>query len=52
VASFLNPNAAAGRYDVPWTRVDDAGRRVGPGVYFYRLQTASTTQTRKLMVAP
>jgi len=50
VASFPNPDAATGRYDIPWTGADASGRKVSPGLYLYRLETGSGLQTRKLLV--
>jgi hypothetical protein len=29
---------------------DDAGRRAAPGIYFYRLTTAGSTLSRKLVL--
>jgi hypothetical protein len=39
-------------YVVSWDGKDAAGRRVAPGVYFYRLQTQRQSFTRKLHLAP
>jgi hypothetical protein len=36
---------------VPWDGLDSAGRPVPSGVYFYRLEGPSSTQTKKLVVA-
>ncbi|HTW92855.1 MAG TPA: FlgD immunoglobulin-like domain containing protein [bacterium] len=36
-----------GTYSVTWNGRDDSGRRVAKGVYFWRLETGSTTLTRK-----
>jgi hypothetical protein len=35
---------------VTWNGLDDVGRRVSSGVYFYRLTTADFTATRKMVV--
>ncbi|MFB3909010.1 MAG: matrixin family metalloprotease [Candidatus Eisenbacteria bacterium] len=37
-------------YEVAWDGRNDLGRRVAPGVYFYRLQTKEGQQERKLLV--
>ncbi|MEN8008080.1 MAG: FlgD immunoglobulin-like domain containing protein [Candidatus Krumholzibacteriota bacterium] len=39
---------AAGEHHVEWDGTDDRGRRVGSGVYPYRLQTATRTENRKM----
>jgi hypothetical protein len=36
-----------GTYSLSWDGRDDAGRRVAPGVYFWRLESESTILTRK-----
>ncbi len=40
------------RGDVVWDGSNEQGNLVNPGVYFYRLQVGSKTQTHKLMVVP
>jgi hypothetical protein len=40
----------AGIYGVEWDGRDDAGRKVGAGVYFYRLQAGSMVAVRKMVV--
>lgn len=39
---------AAGHHQFVWDGVDRAGRRVATGVYFYRLESAEGTVTRKM----
>jgi len=39
-----------GRYDVVWEGTDLAGRRVVPGLYFYRLQAGAFRETRKMVI--
>jgi hypothetical protein len=36
-----------GRYTSTWDGLDDRGLSVGPGLYFYRLETASFRASRK-----
>jgi len=40
--------AGSSRFD--WRGRDDAGRAVAPGLYFYRLVTASSTQTKAVVL--
>ncbi len=37
---------------VTWDGTDSAGRRVAPGVYFYRLQTPRRSFTHKILLTP
>ncbi|MCK4773496.1 MAG: T9SS type A sorting domain-containing protein, partial [Candidatus Krumholzibacteria bacterium] len=39
-----------GRYTEVWDGKDGSGRAVSSGVYFYRLETGSLTQTRKMIL--
>ena len=41
---------APGRHRVRWDGVDDAGRPVGTGVYVAQLRTATSRQTRRLVL--
>ena len=45
VATLVNEEKAAGKYSVTWN-----ASSMSSGVYFYRLQTASFTKTKKLML--
>jgi hypothetical protein len=40
----------AGRHELVWEGVDDGGRPVRPGVYFYRLEADSRSATRRLLL--
>ncbi len=44
------PNLRAGEHNLTWDGTDDQGKRVGTGVYFYRLEANGKTLTRKLAV--
>jgi hypothetical protein len=37
---------------IPWDRRDDAGRRVGPGIYFARLSVGAGSVERKILLLP
>ncbi len=40
----------AGSYSVRWAAEDDAGNRVGPGIYFARIETDGFTDTKKMIL--
>lgn len=40
----------AGQHVSKWDGRSDQGRKVGPGVYFYRIKAGSWTRTRKMVV--
>lgn len=50
VRTLLDGAAPGGESVVAWDGRDDAGHLLPDGVYMYRLQTAGTTLTRKLLV--
>lgn len=50
VRTLRNGFTAAGEQSVTWDGADDSGRHVGSGIYFYRLDSASFTATRKLVL--
>jgi hypothetical protein len=39
-----------GQHSVTWNGTDDAGKHVSSGIYFYKLKTSSTQQTRKMIL--
>jgi hypothetical protein len=41
----------AGLHQVTWDGRDVQGRRVGSGVYFYRLDAAQASRVRKMVLA-
>jgi hypothetical protein len=41
---------SAGRNEVSWDGTDDSGRRLGAGIYFYRVQSGGVSVNRKLMI--
>lgn len=41
---------AAGFFDLRWDRLDESGRRVTAGCYFYRLSAGEITQTRRMIL--
>ena len=50
VRSLTDGFTAAGEHSVTWDGADDSGRSVGSGIYFYRLDSATFTATRKLVL--
>jgi hypothetical protein len=50
VADLVNGHRAPGAYRVTWDGTDGRGRRVGSGVYFYRLTTGSVDEARRMVL--
>ena len=50
IRTLVSGTLRGGRHEVTWNGLDDAGRRVSSGVYFYRLRTDDYSATRKLIV--
>jgi len=50
VAVLENRMREAGEYVVQWDGRDKAGRRVPPGIYFYRLRVGEVKFTRQLVL--
>ena len=48
VRRLVEGEETAGLHHVDWKGVDESGRRVAPGVYFYRLVTGQAVQTNKM----
>jgi flagellar hook assembly protein FlgD len=48
--TLVDAERAAGFFDAPWDRLDERGRRVPAGCYFYRLGAAEVTQTRRMIL--
>jgi len=49
VKMLVGGTAEAGPHDIVWNATDDGGRRVGAGVYFYRLDAGSWRSQRKIV---
>ena len=50
VATLLHGHRGAGRHEVEWLGLDDAGRLAPFGVYLARLRAAGHTETRSLVL--
>ncbi len=50
VKTLIRGNRGTGSYTVKWDGINQSGRHVSSGVYFYRLQAGKFTQTRKMIL--
>jgi parallel beta-helix repeat protein len=50
VRTLVDDERGAGEHTVVWRGLDDSGRQVGSGVYFYRLEVAGATLERKMVM--
>jgi len=50
VKTLVSRMHPAGTHSVEWTAEDDAGNRVGPGIYFMRIETGCFTDTKKMIL--
>jgi subtilisin-like proprotein convertase family protein len=50
VATLLSGNMQAGSYQAKWMGIDDEGKPVSSGVYFYRLEAAGKALTGKMVL--
>ncbi len=50
VAQILQPALVAGRQTIVWNGIDDAGRKLPSGIYFYKLEARGFSQTKKLII--
>ena len=48
VRTLLDGRIAPGRYDISWNGLDEGGRRVDSGIYFYVLNTDGRQITRRM----
>jgi hypothetical protein len=51
VATLVDAEQAPGRYAVPWSGRNEAGRRVARGSYFYRLEAGVQSVSGKILLA-
>jgi Domain of unknown function (DUF1929)/FlgD Ig-like domain/Galactose oxidase, central domain len=52
VKTLASGEWAAGHHALEWNGRDDHGRRVGAGVYLYRMEAGSFRKSRKVVVSP
>jgi hypothetical protein len=50
VRTLVNGHKGTGRHEVTWDRRTDAGKSVGPGMYFIRLQRPDLVRVHKVVV--
>jgi flagellar hook assembly protein FlgD len=50
VRTLVDRYHASGRYSTRWDGKDDLGRKLGSGVYFYKLETASGSREAKKLL--
>ncbi len=50
ITTLFSGHIAAGDHHVIWKGTDDAGNRLQPGVYFYRLKTAHGIMSKKMVL--
>jgi len=50
VATLVDDIQRAGDHEVTWTGVDDAGRQLASGAYFFRLTAADVTRTERALL--
>jgi flagellar hook assembly protein FlgD len=51
VRTLARGHHAAGAHRFEWDGRDDAGERAASGIYFYRVQAAGVTETKKIVMA-
>jgi parallel beta-helix repeat protein len=50
VASLIDRHMAGGRQEITWSAVDNTGRPISSGVYFYRLTAGDFVKTMKMVL--
>ncbi len=50
VNTLVNERVNAGHYSTTWNSVDDAGRKISSGIYFYRVTNGANVVTKKMML--
>jgi len=50
ITTLFNDISYPGQYDIKWDGTDKYGEIVASGIYFYKLQTDITSQTRKMLL--
>jgi len=50
VKTLLNRKLPAGKQTALWDGTDDSGKRVAPGIYFYKLRSEKFVQSKKMVL--
>jgi len=50
IKTLVNANLNSGEHSIMWNGLDEANQPVSSGIYFYRLQSDTFTQTRKMLM--
>ena len=50
VKTLVKEVRATGNYTTTWNGIDDAGKSVASGVYFYKMKTSNYTATKKMIL--
>jgi len=50
IRTLVHRQQPAGQYQVQWDGRDDEGRRVGSGVYFYKMVAGDFVQMKKMLL--
>jgi len=50
IRTLVDSELPGGQHSVVWNGLDDAGRSVSSGVYLYKLEANSASQTRRMLL--
>ena len=52
VRKFTTPDQSVGTHNILWQGVDDAGKQLAAGIYFYQINTGGENQIKKMIMCP
>ena len=52
IRRLVKDTREAGRHTASWDGRDDAGEKVGSGIYFYQLTAAGAAESRRMILLP